>query len=145
MFHGRTRDGLQESGDLRGLLCSASPQPPSFLPQAHLQQETTPVTQGLNASGRQNPSASVNEEKVKMHLIPGCLTKLGIQALPTGLEHDSSEILFEVAHTYFLHFDFLGKEEQFCHMGGTHTAFLPQVQNLHSEMASVSSSVGQIT
>lgn len=80
-----------------------------------------------------------------MHLTPGCLTKLGIQALSTVLEHDSSEILFEVTHTYFLHFDFLGKEEQFCHMGGTHTAFLPQVQNLHSEMASVSSSVGQIT
>ena len=91
------------------------------------------------------PSANVNEEKVKIHLIPGCLTKLGIQALLTSLEHDSSEILFEVAHTYFLHFDFLGKEEQFCHMEGTHTAFLPQVQNLHSEMASVSSSVGQIT
>jgi len=35
-----------------------------------------------------------------------------------GQKCDSSEILFEAAHTYVLHFDFLGKEERFWHMGG---------------------------
>lgn len=60
------------------------------------------------------PSANVKEEKVKIPLFPGCLTKPGIQAL----QRDTSEPPGEAARTYVLHLDFLGKEEQFWLMGG---------------------------
>lgn len=75
-----------------------------------------PATQGLTL-GTQKPSANLNEEKVKIHLIPGCSPQQEFRP-PQLTWNVTPQILFEVAHTFVLHLEFPGEEEQFCHMGG---------------------------